>query len=84
MDFLIVFFFFFVLHDSFSLFIRCAVISNAKPGSTHTFDCKGMEGRYVNIVIPGKKEFLSLCEVEVTGQFSQKPASTGRYNSILL
>lgn len=59
------------------------MISNAEPGSTHAFNCEGMEGRYVNIVIPGKKEFLSLCEVEVTGQSSETPASTGMFNSIL-
>ena len=27
-----------------------------------------MEGRYVNIVIPGRKEHLTLCEVEVSGE----------------
>ncbi|KAM3613906.1 uncharacterized protein V6R79_006824 [Siganus canaliculatus] len=46
---------------------RCAVISYI-PGGTHAdFDCNGMDGRYVNIVIPGRKEFLTLCEVEVYG-----------------
>ena len=33
-----------------------------------------MEGRYVNIVIPGRKEYLTLCEVEVSGEPS---ATTG-------
>ena len=33
-----------------------------------------MEGRYVNIVIPGRKEYLTLCEVEVSGEPS---ANTG-------
>lgn len=47
------------------------------PGSTNTYNCKGMEGQYVNIVIPGKKEHLTLCEVKVTGQPSDKPALTG-------
>ena len=27
-----------------------------------------MEGRYVNIVIPGRREYLTLCEVEVSGE----------------
>ncbi|XP_075437473.1 pentraxin fusion protein-like [Ascaphus truei] len=27
--------------------------------------CKGMEGRYVSVVIPGREEYLTLCEVEV-------------------
>ncbi|XP_028435570.1 uncharacterized protein LOC114556735 [Perca flavescens] len=47
---------------------RCAVISSMAAGSSQTFVCNGMEGRYVNIVIPGRREFLTLCEVEVTGQ----------------
>ncbi|XP_028450807.1 uncharacterized protein LOC114566488 isoform X2 [Perca flavescens] len=47
---------------------RCAVISSIAAGASQTFVCNGMEGRYVNIVIPGRQEFLTLCEVEVTGQ----------------
>ncbi|XP_034729390.1 fucolectin-4-like [Etheostoma cragini] len=46
---------------------RCAVISSITAGSSDTFKCNGMEGRYVNIVIPGRQEYLTLCEVEVTG-----------------
>lgn len=59
---------------------RCAVISHPAPGSTNTYDCKGTEGRYVNIVIPRKKEYLSLCEVKVTGEPSGKSAAAaGEY-----
>uniref|UniRef100_A0A671TWY8 Fucolectin tachylectin-4 pentraxin-1 domain-containing protein n=2 Tax=Sparus aurata TaxID=8175 RepID=A0A671TWY8_SPAAU len=47
---------------------RCAVITSIPAGESKTFECRGMEGRYVNIVIPGRREFLTLCEVEVTGQ----------------
>ncbi|XP_056300069.1 fucolectin-1-like isoform X2 [Pseudoliparis swirei] len=46
---------------------RCAVISSLPAGGSVTFECKGMEGRYVNIVIPGRRKILTLCEVEVTG-----------------
>uniref|UniRef100_UPI003AAFECB7 uncharacterized protein n=1 Tax=Centroberyx gerrardi TaxID=166262 RepID=UPI003AAFECB7 len=46
---------------------RCAVISSIPAGNSHTFQCNGMEGRYVSIVIPGRKEYLTLCEVEVYG-----------------
>ncbi|XP_062278797.1 fucolectin-4-like [Scomber scombrus] len=46
---------------------RCAVITRIPAGFTQTFQCNGMDGRYVNIVIPGRKEFLTLCEVEVYG-----------------
>uniref|UniRef100_A0A8C9ZPU4 Fucolectin tachylectin-4 pentraxin-1 domain-containing protein n=1 Tax=Sander lucioperca TaxID=283035 RepID=A0A8C9ZPU4_SANLU len=46
-------------------------------GSSQTFVCNGMEGRYVNIVIPGRQEYLTLCEVEVTGQALGNTAPTG-------
>ncbi|KAI9515412.1 hypothetical protein NQZ68_026146 [Dissostichus eleginoides] len=46
---------------------RCAVISSIPGGFTETFQCNGMDGRYVNIVIPGINEYLALCEVEVYG-----------------
>ncbi|XP_042345201.1 fucolectin-4-like [Plectropomus leopardus] len=46
---------------------RCAVISRIPPGFTETFQCYGMDGRYVNVVIPGKTLSLILCEVEVFG-----------------
>lgn len=60
--------------------IRCAVISVAAPGSTKTYVCNGMEGRYINIVVPGKHQQLILCEVEVTGQLSENTATTGDLN----
>nr|XP_029537549.1 uncharacterized protein LOC115142234 [Oncorhynchus nerka] len=46
---------------------RCAVISSIPAGLSSTFQCNGMEGRYINVVIPGRKEYLTLCEVEVYG-----------------
>uniref|UniRef100_A0A673MB84 Uncharacterized LOC107719123 n=1 Tax=Sinocyclocheilus rhinocerous TaxID=307959 RepID=A0A673MB84_9TELE len=45
----------------------CAVISSIHPGFSSTFECDGMEGRYINVVIPGRQEYLTLCEVEVYG-----------------
>uniref|UniRef100_A0A8C4GQI5 Fucolectin tachylectin-4 pentraxin-1 domain-containing protein n=1 Tax=Dicentrarchus labrax TaxID=13489 RepID=A0A8C4GQI5_DICLA len=42
---------------------RCAVISSTEHGTSKTFMCNGMEGRYVNVVIPGRQEYLTLCEV---------------------
>ncbi|XP_063055658.1 fucolectin-like [Engraulis encrasicolus] len=46
----------------------CAVISSIPAGDLETFQCKnGMEGRYVTVVIPGRAEYLTLCEVEVYG-----------------
>ncbi|KAF3855678.1 hypothetical protein F7725_016401 [Dissostichus mawsoni] len=49
-------------------FLLCAVISSIEAGTSKTFECNGMEGQYVTIVIPGREEYLTLCEVEVTGQ----------------
>ncbi|XP_030604705.1 fucolectin-5-like [Archocentrus centrarchus] len=49
---------------------RCAVISSFPVGAIQEFQCNGnngMDGRYVSIVIPGKQEILTLCEVEVYG-----------------
>ncbi|XP_030638987.1 uncharacterized protein LOC115819623 [Chanos chanos] len=45
----------------------CGVISEMKEGDTVTLQCGGRKGRYVSIVIPGKKKYLTLCEVEVHG-----------------
>uniref|UniRef100_A0A3Q3VRL9 Fucolectin tachylectin-4 pentraxin-1 domain-containing protein n=1 Tax=Mola mola TaxID=94237 RepID=A0A3Q3VRL9_MOLML len=46
---------------------RCAVITSIRAGIAAGFQCDGMDGRYVNIVLLDKEEFLSLCEVEVYG-----------------
>ncbi|XP_039886605.1 uncharacterized protein LOC120732823 [Simochromis diagramma] len=46
---------------------RCAVITSIAGDVVAKFTCNGTEGRYVNIVIPDREEFLSLCEVEVYG-----------------
>uniref|UniRef100_A0A3Q3G869 F5/8 type C domain-containing protein n=1 Tax=Labrus bergylta TaxID=56723 RepID=A0A3Q3G869_9LABR len=55
------------LNDNGNSNPRCTVISTIAAGASKTFQCNGMEGRYVNIVIPNKKQYLTLCEVEVTG-----------------
>ncbi|XP_030609374.1 pentraxin fusion protein-like [Archocentrus centrarchus] len=46
---------------------RCASISRIKTGKTSTYQCDGgsMEGRFVNVFLPGQKKTLTLCEVEV-------------------
>lgn len=49
------------------LSVRCAVVSNIPAGTSVGFVCDGMDGRYVNIVLPDREEFLTLCEVEVYG-----------------
>lgn len=53
-------------HFNLNLF-RCAVITSIPAGFSETFECNGMEGRYVTVVIPGRAEYLILCEVEVYG-----------------
>ncbi|KAG9345090.1 hypothetical protein JZ751_009631 [Albula glossodonta] len=45
----------------------CTVISSHSVWETLTFQCHGMEGRYVSIYLPGCHKSLSLCEVEVNG-----------------
>ncbi|KAK9514326.1 hypothetical protein VZT92_027802 [Zoarces viviparus] len=45
---------------------RCAVITSIPSGGVGEFQCNGMDGRYVNVVIP-REEYLTLCEVEVYG-----------------
>uniref|UniRef100_A0A3Q2W269 Fucolectin tachylectin-4 pentraxin-1 domain-containing protein n=1 Tax=Haplochromis burtoni TaxID=8153 RepID=A0A3Q2W269_HAPBU len=46
---------------------KCASISHIKAGKTYTYQCDGgsMEGRFVNLFLPGQKKTLTLCEVEV-------------------
>ncbi|XP_069461689.1 fucolectin-4-like [Ambystoma mexicanum] len=46
---------------------RCAYISSIAAGVTQTFNCHGLVGRYVNIVIRGRQGILTLCEVQVFG-----------------
>ncbi|XP_034001800.1 fucolectin-4-like [Trematomus bernacchii] len=47
---------------------RFAVITSIPAGETVEFKVSnGMDGRYVYIGVPGRKEFLTLCEVEVFG-----------------
>ncbi|KAM4688886.1 uncharacterized protein O3C94_006985 [Discoglossus pictus] len=51
----------------------CGTINDvSKP--TITLCCNGMEGQYVSVVIPGRAEFLSLCEVEVYEDLVQNDA----------
>ncbi|XP_034089828.1 uncharacterized protein LOC117557984 isoform X2 [Gymnodraco acuticeps] len=47
---------------------RFAVITSIPAGETVEFhDDNGMDGRYVYIGVPGRREYLTLCEVEVFG-----------------
>ncbi|XP_050970699.1 uncharacterized protein LOC127168151 isoform X2 [Labeo rohita] len=46
----------------------CAVISSVPGGVSSTYVCNNMEGRYVNLLLPGDSKILTLCEVEVYGE----------------
>ncbi|XP_077349880.1 pentraxin fusion protein-like [Lithobates pipiens] len=44
----------------------CGMVTQVSDPTT-IFCCNGMEGQYVSVVIPGRSEYLTLCEVEVYG-----------------
>ncbi|XP_042584820.1 uncharacterized protein LOC109074236 [Cyprinus carpio] len=46
----------------------CAIIPAIPAGESFSYSCGGMEGRYVNLIIPGDMKTLTLCEVEVFGK----------------
>uniref|UniRef100_A0A8C1LEJ6 Fucolectin tachylectin-4 pentraxin-1 domain-containing protein n=1 Tax=Cyprinus carpio TaxID=7962 RepID=A0A8C1LEJ6_CYPCA len=46
----------------------CAVIPAIPAGESYSYSCGGMEGRYVNLIIPGDMKTLTLCEVKVYGE----------------
>ncbi|KAG8436108.1 hypothetical protein GDO86_007280 [Hymenochirus boettgeri] len=45
----------------------CGTISKIGFGETYSFNCNGMEGRFVTIVLPGDAKSLTLCEVQIFG-----------------
>ncbi|XP_030050594.1 uncharacterized protein LOC115464345 [Microcaecilia unicolor] len=51
--------------DWYSHHSRCATIFSIGTGETRFYPCGGLKGRYVAVVIPGRREFLTLCEVQV-------------------
>ncbi|XP_077147958.1 fucolectin-like [Ranitomeya variabilis] len=46
---------------------RCAVVTTIPRGATKVFLCHDMVGRYVNVIVRGRKEYLHMCEVQVFG-----------------
>uniref|UniRef100_A0A3B3ZS23 Fucolectin tachylectin-4 pentraxin-1 domain-containing protein n=1 Tax=Periophthalmus magnuspinnatus TaxID=409849 RepID=A0A3B3ZS23_9GOBI len=57
---------------------RCATITHIPLGDTFSFTCESgkMTGRYVNLVLPGDKKILTLCEVEV---YAKPPGERRKY-----
>ncbi|XP_041447164.1 pentraxin fusion protein isoform X2 [Xenopus laevis] len=51
----------------------CGTVSKIGPGETFSFECNGMEGRYVTIVLLGNEKSLTLCEVQVFGLTVETP-----------
>ncbi|XP_048050836.1 fucolectin-like [Megalobrama amblycephala] len=45
----------------------CAVIPAIPAGESYSYSCNGMDGRYVNLIIPGDMKIFALCEVEIYG-----------------
>uniref|UniRef100_A0A673HFV7 Uncharacterized LOC107720486 n=1 Tax=Sinocyclocheilus rhinocerous TaxID=307959 RepID=A0A673HFV7_9TELE len=58
----------------------CAVISSIPAGVSSTYICNNMEGRYVNLFIPGYSKYLTLCEVEVYGEVFFRAGTGMRVN----
>uniref|UniRef100_I3JM02 Fucolectin tachylectin-4 pentraxin-1 domain-containing protein n=1 Tax=Oreochromis niloticus TaxID=8128 RepID=I3JM02_ORENI len=48
----------------------CGMIKSLAGTPTYTFQCNEMEGRYIIVIIPGKKTYTTLCEVEVFASLS--------------
>ncbi|XP_016384391.1 uncharacterized protein LOC107721051 [Sinocyclocheilus rhinocerous] len=46
----------------------CAVIPAIPAGESYSYLCDGMEGRYMNLIVPGDMKILTLCEVKVYGE----------------
>ncbi|XP_067825251.1 fucolectin-1-like isoform X1 [Heptranchias perlo] len=46
---------------------RCGTVESIASGGTQHFNCNGMVGRYVTVVIPGRQASLALAEVTVFG-----------------
>uniref|UniRef100_A0A671RVL3 Fucolectin tachylectin-4 pentraxin-1 domain-containing protein n=1 Tax=Sinocyclocheilus anshuiensis TaxID=1608454 RepID=A0A671RVL3_9TELE len=46
----------------------CAVIPAIPAGESYSYSCDGMEGRYMNLIVPGDMKILTLCEVKVYGE----------------
>ncbi|XP_055506279.1 uncharacterized protein LOC129706218 [Leucoraja erinacea] len=59
------------------IFFSCGIVDSVSV-TTLTFNCGGYVGRYVNIIIPGPDQILTLCEVEIFG--AKLPHFRGKEN----
>uniref|UniRef100_A0A671QTR1 Fucolectin tachylectin-4 pentraxin-1 domain-containing protein n=1 Tax=Sinocyclocheilus anshuiensis TaxID=1608454 RepID=A0A671QTR1_9TELE len=53
------------LHNNGNNNDLAAAVGPIPLGGTKSFAFKPIKGRYVNLIVPGRKEYLTLCEVEV-------------------
>ncbi|XP_050969668.1 uncharacterized protein LOC127167583 [Labeo rohita] len=60
----------------------CAEISGIPAGQSVSYSCGGMQGRYVNVVIPGDSKNLTLCEVRVYGNDRVKLSGNAAQSSV--
>ncbi|XP_055024134.2 fucolectin-like [Misgurnus anguillicaudatus] len=44
---------------------RCAVLYGVGLGQSVSVSCNNMEGRYVNVIVPGRAKIVTLCDVKV-------------------
>uniref|UniRef100_A0A3Q0QSA1 Fucolectin tachylectin-4 pentraxin-1 domain-containing protein n=1 Tax=Amphilophus citrinellus TaxID=61819 RepID=A0A3Q0QSA1_AMPCI len=49
----------------------CGIIPSFPGTLTYTFQCNEMEGRYINVLLPGSLQYLMLCEVQVFASLCQ-------------
>uniref|UniRef100_A0A673GWR6 Fucolectin tachylectin-4 pentraxin-1 domain-containing protein n=1 Tax=Sinocyclocheilus rhinocerous TaxID=307959 RepID=A0A673GWR6_9TELE len=54
---------------------EAAIVGPIPLGNTKIFEFKHVKGRYVNLIVPGRNEYLTLCEVEV---YSENAALWGK------
>ncbi|XP_042582897.1 uncharacterized protein LOC122137907 isoform X1 [Cyprinus carpio] len=62
----------------------CAVISSIPAGVSSTYTCNNMEGRYVNLFLPGDSKYLTLCEVKVYGEGVIKQADLVLFRKLIM
>uniref|UniRef100_A0A673GW51 Fucolectin tachylectin-4 pentraxin-1 domain-containing protein n=1 Tax=Sinocyclocheilus rhinocerous TaxID=307959 RepID=A0A673GW51_9TELE len=53
-----------------------AIVGPIPLGNTKIFEFKHVKGRYVNLIVPGRNEYLTLCEVEVYSAHSDSDSDS--------
>ncbi|KAG7255327.1 hypothetical protein CRUP_035488, partial [Coryphaenoides rupestris] len=53
---------------------RCAIIYDIPGSLTQTVQCRGMEGRFINLLKSCDADYLTVCEVKVYGELVSLPS----------